>query len=328
VRVLLADRFPDHHTDRLRQLGHAVTRLPEVSADNLPGALQDHQIVVVRSTRVSSATIDAGASLRLIVRAGSGTDTIDVDAAARRDIAVCNVPGRNALAVAELAVGLLLAIDRRIPEQVGDLRAGRWQKGTYQAADGIAGRAVGIVGLGDIGLAVAQRLAAFETRLHAVASTDRDPERQRRAEQLGMTFVPDISALAGSCDVLTFHVPLSERTRGLIGEPLVSQVPVGAILINTSRGDLVDPATLLPALDERNLRVGLDVHPDEPSASSGVIDTALARHPHVYGTHHVGASTSQAQDAVADGVVEVIAAFDAGKLRNCINRDRLTDVAR
>lgn len=328
MRVLVADPLPAAQRDRLRDLGHAVTITSELSADRLPDAVADHEVVVVRSTRVGASALEAGSALRLVVRAGSGTDTIDVDAAARHGIAVCNVPGRNAVAVAELAVGLVLAIDRRLPEQIADLRAGRWRKGVYATATGIAGRHVGVVGLGEIGLAFIQRMAAFDTRVHAIAADGRDPERQARAEALGVRFVPDLSALAETCDVLSFHVPLSESTRGLLGEPLVSQVPEGAILINTSRGDLVDPPALLAALDERGLLAGLDVHPDEPGGNSGTMDTRLARHPRVYGTHHVGASTAQAQASVADGVVEVITAFAAGELRNCVNGVQLAGADR
>lgn len=328
MRVLIADRLPDGHCASLRDDGHDLTESPDLSADDLVAGIADHEVLVVRSTRVTAAVIDAATSLRLVVRAGSGTDTIDVGAAAGRGIAVCNVPGRNAIAVAELAVGLVLAIDRRIPEQVTDLREGRWRKGEYQTATGICGRSVGVVGLGDIGLEFAARMAAFGTHVHGVADPGRDTERQRRAEQIGITFVADLPTLAATCDILSFHVPLSDRTRGIIGEPLVTQVPEGAILINTSRGDLVDPDALLDALDDRSLWVGLDAHPDEPAGGSGVIETRLSRHPRVYGTHHVGASTEQAQTAVADGVVETLRAFARGEVRNCVNDSALAGATR
>ena len=319
MRILIADRLPEGHLEQFRADGHDLTEAPELGADDLPTALGDHEVLVVRSTRVTAEALAAATALRLVIRAGSGTDTIDSEAAADRDIAVCNVPGRNAIAVAELAVGLVLAIDRRIPEQVTDLRGGRWRKGEYQTATGICGRSVGVVGLGDIGLAFAARMQAFGTLVHGVADPNRAADRQRRAEEIGITFVADLPTLAATCDILSFHVPLSDRTRGIIGEPLVSQVPHGAILINTSRGDLVDPEPLLGALDTRGLRVGLDVHPDEPTGASGAIETRLSRHRRVYGTHHVGASTQQAQTAVADGVVDTLRAFTRGEVRNCVN---------
>lgn len=319
MRILIADRLPEGHGEQLRSDGHELTDAPETGADDLVTALGDHEVLVVRSTRVTAEALAAATALRLVIRAGSGTDTIDTEAAADRGIAVCNVPGRNAIAVAELAVGLVLAIDRRIPEQVTDLREGRWRKGEYQTATGICGRSVGVIGLGDIGLEFAARMRAFGTRVHGVADANRAADRQRRAEEIGITFVADLPTLAARCDILSFHVPLSDRTRGIIGEPLVSQVPDGAMLINTSRGDLVDPEPLLAALDTRGLRVGLDVHPDEPTGASGPIETRLSRHPQVYGTHHVGASTEQAQTAVADGVVDTLRAFARGEVRNRVN---------
>ncbi len=321
MRVLIADRLPERHRASLRDDGHVLTEAADLSADDLVTAIGEHEVLVVRSTRVTAAALAAAGCLRLVIRAGSGTDTIDLEAATDRGVAVCNVPGRNAIAVAELAVGLVLAIDRRIPEQVTDLREGRWRKGEYQTATGICGRAVGVVGLGDIGLEFAARMQAFGTLVHGVADPNRAADRQRRAEEIGITFVTDLPTLAATCDILSFHVPLSDRTRGIIGEPLVSQVPDGAILINTSRGDLVDPGPLLAALDARGLRVGLDVHPDEPTAASGVIETRLSRHPQVYGTHHVGASTDQAQTAVADGVVDTLRAFARGEVRNRVNAE-------
>jgi D-3-phosphoglycerate dehydrogenase / 2-oxoglutarate reductase len=323
MQVLIADRFPDAHRDVLTTDGHGIRYEPDADTDALPGLLADAEVLIVRSTRVPAPALVAAPSLRLIVRAGSGTDTIDVGAASAAGIAVCNVPGRNALAVAELAFALLLAIDRRIPDQVADLRAGRWRKADYQRARGIAGRRVGIVGLGEIGLAFAERARAFGCVLHALVRDDRPPGTESRAAALGIEMLGDLPTLARTCDVLSFHIPLNTQTRGLIGADLLEYVQPEAILINTSRGDLVDPAALLAAVERKGIRVGLDTHPDEPATGEASFDSALVRHPNVYGTHHVGASTAQAQLAVADGTLEVVAAFAAGVLRDCVNADAL-----
>lgn len=323
MRVLVADRLPEPHVEALRER-HEVTYDPGLTAEALPAAVGDHEALVVRSTRVEPDCLAAAGGLRVVLRAGAGTDTIDVAGAGERGIAVCNLPGRNAVAVAELAMGLLLSIDRRIPEQVADLRAGRWRKGHYATgARGIAGRNVGIAGLGQIGLAFAERVAAFGATLRSVGSPRRDPERQQRAEALGIRFVDDFEALAESCDVLSFHLPSVPSTRGVIGQPLLSHVQPGTIILNTSRGDLVDAPALLAELEPRDLYVGLDVYPDEPSAPEGEVDSKLARHPRVTGTHHVGASTAQAQTAVADGVLEVLAALERGERPHCVNEDAL-----
>jgi D-3-phosphoglycerate dehydrogenase / 2-oxoglutarate reductase len=324
VRVLVADRLPDAQVARLRER-HEVSYEPELTSATLADHLPGSEALVVRSTRVTEEVLDAADALRLVLRAGAGTDTIDKAAATRLGIAVCNLPGRNSLAVAELAVALLLCLDRRVPEQVADLREGRWRKGYYaKQARGIAGRRVGVVGLGQIGLAFAERVAAFGVDLYALGGRGRDPDRQRRAEAIGVRFVEDLPALAGTCDVLSFHLPSTEGTRWLIGPELLPHVQPGTILINTSRGDLVDAPALLRALDDKQLWVGLDVYPDEPSEPEADIDLELARHPRVYGTHHVGASTAQAQLAVADGVIELLDAFERGELPHCVNADQLS----
>lgn len=323
MRVLIADRLPEGHVATLEER-HEVTYEPGLAAEDLVDAIGAHEALVVRSTKVRRDCLDAAEGLRVILRAGAGTDTIDVTAAGERGIAVCNLPGRNAVAVAELAMGLLLSIDRRIPEQVADLRAGRWRKGHYAVgARGIAGRNVGVAGLGQIGLAFAARVAAFDVTLYSVGSPRREAERQRRADALGIRFVDDLEALAEACDVLSFHLPSVPSTRGVIGQPLLSHVQPGTIILNTSRGDLVDASALLAELEPRDLYVGLDVYPDEPAAPEGAVDSELARHPRVTGTHHVGASTAQAQDAVADGVLEVLDAIARGDRPHCVNEDAL-----
>lgn len=318
MRILVADAFEG--VDALRDAGHDVVEEPGLGPDDLPGRLAGVDALVVRSTRVTAATIDAADDLALIVRAGAGTNTIDKDAAAARGIYVCNTPGRNAIAVAELALGLILAIDRAIPDNVADLRAGRWDKKRYAQARGLAGRSLGIVGCGDIGLALAARAAACEMVVRAVAKPDRDEATTTRLDELGVELVADLETLASSCDVLSFHVPATPATEGLVGEDLLSHVPHGGWIINTSRGEIVDEQALLAAIDAKDLRVGLDVYRGEPDAKQAEgWEHPLAQHPNVYGTHHIGASTQQAQQAIADETVAVIEAFARGELRNCVN---------
>lgn len=328
MRVLVADRLPEDHVAALD--GRYDLRYePGLTAEALTDELAGHQALVVRSTKVTARALDAADELRFVLRAGAGTDTIDVAAAGDRGIAVCNLPGRNAAAVAELAIGLLLSLDRQLPEQVGDLRAGRWRKGHYaKQARGIAGRNIGVIGLGQIGLAFAERMVVFGAQVHAVGGRDRDADRQRRAEDLGVRFVEGLRELATTCDVLSFHLPAAETTRGIIGPSLLQHVRPGTIVLNTSRGDLVDAAALLQAIEDKQLLVGLDVYPEEPSEPEATIDLALARHPRVHGTHHVGASTVQAQLAVADGVVDALEAFERGERPNCVNEELLAGTVR
>lgn len=319
MRVLIADAFPEPHRRQLEELGHVCTVAHELDGDRLPAAIGDHDVLIVRSTVVTEDALEASGPLGLVVRAGSGTDTIDLDAAAHRGIFVCNVPGRNAIAVAELAFGLLLAIDRNIPDNVRDLRDGRWDKRRYSRAPGLFGRPVGVVGLGDIGVEFARRAAAFGMDVHGIAKDGRDPAALTAIEDLDISLVEDLPTLARTCPILSFHVPANDETRGMVGRELLQHVPAGAVIINTSRGEIVDEDALIEAMDDKNVRAGVDVFRDEPASKHGSFDSALARHPNVYGTHHIGASTEQAQHAIADEVVAILQAFETGEIRNCVN---------
>src|SRR5262245_8318881 len=157
ARVLIADALEAEELAPLHNAGLDVVFRPELTAETLPGAVAGFKVLVVRSTKVTAETIRAGRELALIVRAGSGTNNIDVAAASAQGIFVSNCPGKNSAAVAELAIGLMVALDRRIPDNVGDLRAGRWNKKLYSEAGGLKGRVLGLVGFGSIAREVAQR---------------------------------------------------------------------------------------------------------------------------------------------------------------------------
>jgi D-3-phosphoglycerate dehydrogenase / 2-oxoglutarate reductase len=321
MKILIADAFPDDHRARLAERGHECVFEPDLTADQLPDRIADFEGLVVRSTVVSADTLRGGESLRFVIRAGSGTNTIDIETATERGIHVCNVPGRNAIAVAELAFGLLLALDRRIPDNVIDLRSGRWDKRRYAKARGILGRRIGVIGLGRIGLAFAERAAAFGAEVYALAKPDRDPELADRAAAIGVSYVDDLTDLAQTCDVLSLHLPAASQTRELVDRDFLEHVRPGAIILNTSRGEIIDEDALIEAMDAKGVRAGLDVYAAEPGQRVGEFDSRLARHPNVYGTHHIGASTEQAQQAVAEEVVRMIDAYQDGEVVNCVNLD-------
>ncbi|MEZ5165774.1 MAG: NAD(P)-dependent oxidoreductase, partial [Acidimicrobiales bacterium] len=304
MRILLADSLPDLAVDRLRSAGDEVVVDGSLTADDLPGAIAGHEVLVVRSTRVTAETLAAADRLGLIVRAGAGTNTIDCEAAAARGVFVCNVPGMNSLAVAELTLGLLLAVDRRIPDATADLREGRWEKGRYARADGLFGKTFGIIGLGDIGLATAARAAAFGMEVIAQDKPDRPSAKRAEAIRAGVTFVPTREALLARSDVVSLHVPGGPATERLVDAAFLAMMKDRAILLNTSRGEVIDEDALLAAMDARGIRAGLDVFADEPGGSSAPFESRLARHPSVVATHHIGASTEQAQLATADGAVD------------------------
>jgi D-3-phosphoglycerate dehydrogenase len=318
MRVLFADAVDPSTVAALTEQGHECATEPKSSADDLPTRIPGFEALVVRSTKVTAATIEAADALELIIRAGAGTNTIDVEAASEVGIYVTNVPGRNAIAVAELTMGLLLAIDRRIADNVADLRAGSWNKTTYGKADGVFGKTIGIIGLGDIGIAVAERAAAFGLQVRAVRK-DRDEAVEEAIRAIGIELVDSLEDLFATSDIVTIHVPALPETAGMFDAKLLGGMKEGAILLNTSRGDVVDEAALLDAIETRGLRVGLDVYPDEPGSGTTRWSSKLAQHPNVVGTHHIGASTAQAQRAVADGVVEIVEAFVRGEILNCVN---------
>ena len=319
MHLLFADRMPEQTIVDLEARGHTCVMEPGLAADELAGRIAGFDGLVVRSTKVRRAVFEAADRLVLVIRAGAGTNTIDTDAAASHGVFVCNVPGRNAAAVAELTLGLLLAIDRRIADNVRDVREGHWDKQRYSKAEGLLGSTMGIIGLGSIGFSVAERAAAFGIRVQALAKADRSAAASARAEELGITLCDTLEELVSTSDIVSLHVPSNAATKHLVDEAFLARMRPGAILLNTSRGDVVDEAALLAALDAGRVRAALDVFADEPGAGAAEWDSPLARHPRVVATHHIGASTAQAQAAVAAGVVEIVDAFAAGEARNCVN---------
>jgi D-3-phosphoglycerate dehydrogenase / 2-oxoglutarate reductase len=319
MRILTADSLDAFAVDALVGRGHDVLVDPALTADDLPEHLDGVQVLIVRSTRVTADALAAGHSLQLVIRAGAGTNTIDTDAAAAAGIFVCSVPGRNAVAVAELTLGLILASDRRIADNVAAARAGTWNKKEFSKARGLLGSSLGIVGLGDIGIAVAQRAAGFGVDLMALERAGRRGDRMDQIRALGIELVDGLDTLAARSDVLTVHVPGSAQTAGLIDAHVLGLMRDGSLLVNTSRGDVVDEAALLAEVDSGRLRAALDVYADEPSSGSAAWTSELAQHPSVVATHHIGASTEQAQRAVAEGVVDIVLGFAGGRVINCVN---------
>jgi len=321
MRILVADSLRQGPIDELEARGHTCEVDAGIGAGDLPDRIAGVDVLVVRSTKVAAEVFEAADRLGLVVRAGAGTNTIDTAAAASRGVMVANVPGRNAAAVAELTLGLLLAVDRRIADGVADLRAGRWRKKEYGRANGLLGSTIGIVGLGAIGLLVAERAAAFGMRVQAVAK-ERAPHVEAQVADLGIAMVDSLEDLVATSDVVSLHVPGGADTTCLVDRDMIARMRPDAILLNTSRGDVVDEEALLEALDAGRVRAGLDVWADEPGSGRAEWTSALAQHPRVVGSHHVGASTEQAQQATAAGVVEVVDAFARGEARNCVNLDR------
>ena len=302
----------------IEKLGYRCHLRPDLRDEALAEALSGRQVLLVRSTRITDRVLEGAADLGWIIRAGAGYNTIDCEAAARRAIWVSNVPGRNSIAVAELTMGLMLALDRRIPDNVIAIRRKEWRKKEFSQARGLLGKTLGIVGMGRIGIEVARRAHGFGLRLLAVEKT-RSLEMRDQMDELGVTSVSRLEELFEASDIITLHVPATPATAGMVSADLLSRMKPGSFLINTARSTLVDESALLAALDHQDLWVGMDVFADEPASASEAWDSLLAMHPRVYTTHHIGASTRQAQDAIASEVVHMLADYARGQVRNVVN---------
>jgi D-3-phosphoglycerate dehydrogenase / 2-oxoglutarate reductase len=335
--VLVADKFEQSGLDGLKAVGCQVVSEPGLEGEALTTAIRETgaDVLVVRSTKVTEAMFDAG-RLALVVRAGAGYNTIDVAAASTRGIYVSNCPGRNAIAVAELTLGLMLALDRRIPDNVVELRAGRWNKKEFARARGLFGQTLGVLGCGNIAREVIVRAASFGMPIvlwsRRFAGRSGVPTRAEMEELglsdvagLSLTLAPTPEETASQCDVLTLHLALAPATRGIVNRVLLSKLRPGSSLVNTSRGELIDQAALAEAVTRRGIRAALDVFENEPAAATADFSSPLASLPGVYGTHHIGASTDQAQEAIAAETVRIIRAFkETGRVPNVVNLARRT----
>jgi D-3-phosphoglycerate dehydrogenase / 2-oxoglutarate reductase len=326
MKVLVADKFEQSGIDGLKTAGCDVVYQPDLKDDALAQALRDTaaDVLVVRGTAVTAAMLEAGA-LSLVVRAGAGYNTIDVATASKRGIYVSNCPGKNAIAVAELAFALLLAIDRRVPDNVAELRAGRWNKSEYSKARGLFGRTLGLLGYGNIGQEMAKRAHAFGMPI-VVWSRRFATGKERVADApVPMQLAQSPGEVAERSDVLSVHLALNADTKGLVGAAVLDKLKPGSYFINTSRAEVVDYAALDKVIRERNVRVGLDVFAAEPAGGTGEFKDAIVALQNVYGTHHIGASTDQAQDAIAAETVRIVASYkDTGKVPNVVNLAKKT----
>ena len=317
MKVLIADSLEASGIAGLEKLGFELVYDPELKDDKLVEAIRDSQaeVLVVRSTKVNEAMLSAG-RLSLVVRAGAGYNTIDVKAASSRGIFVSNCPGKNSIAVAELAFALLLALDRRIADNVADLRGGKWNKKEYSKARGVYGQTIGIIGLGQIGHEMIRRAGAFGMDVIGW-SRSLTPET---AAEMGIAFRQTIIEVAHECDILSVHLALTPDTRGIVSAAVFDAMKPGAFFLNTSRAELVDQAALSNAVNQKGIRAGLDVFAGEPSTATGDFTDEIVKLPGVYGTHHIGASTEQAQEAIAAETVRILRTFkETGKVPNVVN---------
>ncbi len=318
MKVLIADKFEQSGQDGLREINCEVSYQPDLKDDALVAAIRETkpEVLVVRSTKVTESALDAGGSLALVLRAGAGYNTIDVAAASKRGIYVSNCPGKNSIAVAELAFALMLALDRRIADNVITLRGGEWNKKEFSRARGLYGRTLGLIGTGRIGQEVITRAHAFG--MHVVAwSRHLTPER---AAELNVERKDDPLDVARDADIVSVHLALNSDTHSFINAEFFDAMREGAYIVNTSRGEVIDQSALTAAMHTRGVRAGLDVYANEPTSATSEFTDAIRNEANLYGTHHIGASTDQAQEAIAAETVRIVKTFkETGRVPNVVN---------
>ena len=322
MRVLIADKFEQSGRDGLEAIGCEVSYQPDLKDEALVEAVRTEapDVLVVRGTKVTEPMLGAG-QIKLVVRAGAGYNTIDVAAASRRGIYVSNCPGKNSIAVAELAFALILALDRRIPDNVMALRRGEWNKKEFSKARGLYGRTLGLVGVGKIGQEMIPRARAFGMPVIAWSRS----LTQERATALGVEYKATPVEVAREADIVSVHVALNPDTKGFLGADFFSAMRRGAYFINTARGEVVDQPALIDAMKSRGIRAGLDVYAGEPTSATAEFADGIRNEASLYGTHHIGASTDQAQEAIAAETVRIVREFkETGKVPNVVNLARQT----
>ncbi len=321
MKVLIADKFSEAHIERLKKLGCEVAYHPNAKAAELPALAAHSKILVVRGKEVSGETLKASDQLALVLRAGAGVNTIDVKTASARGVFVSNCPGKNSIAVAELVFALLLAIDRRVPDNVAALRAHKWNKKEFSKADGLHGKTLGVIGVGQIGREVIARARAFGLQVIAW-SRSLTPEK---SGELGAEYCAEVDDVFRRADIVTLHCALKPETRKLVNAARLALMKPNAVLINTSRGEIIDQSALVAALKAGKIRAGLDVFDPEPAESVADFADPILDLANFYGTHHIGASTEQAQEAIAEEAIRIIETFvKTGKVLNCVNLARRT----
>lgn len=310
-QVLVADALPLEEMEPLEQAGIGVVDRRGVDAAGLIREIPRYVGLLVRSrTQVGAELLQAAGDLRVVGRAGTGVDNIDVEAATRAGVLVMNVPGGNTLAAAEHTIALLMALARHVVPAAAGLREGTWERKGFVGVQ-VTGRTLGVVGLGRIGREVARRAQGLGMKV-IVHDPLLAPEA---AEEMGFTFA-SLEELAAGSDFLTVHVPLVAGTRHLVGRELLEHARTGIHILNVARGGVVDEEALLEALESgRVAGAALDVFEQEPPQN-----TRLLRHPRVLATPHLGASTAEAQRSVARQIAGQVAAYlTRGVVRNAVN---------
>ena len=296
-RIVIAEEIADAGLDRLRSAGFIVDAQLNKSAEELHAILDGAHALIVRSaTMVDAAMLAAGKQLVVVARAGVGLDNIDVEAATKQGVMVVNAPQSNVLSAAEHTMALILSIARNVPQAHSALTAGRWERSKWEGIE-LAGKTLGILGLGRIGTLVAQRARAFDMRLVAY-----DPYvSAERGRELGVEMTT-LERVVEQADVLTIHLPKNKETTGIINAHTLKRAKRSLRIVNVARGGIADEADLAEALRNGTIAgAALDVFTKEP-----VTDSPLFGLGNIVVTPHLGASTREAQDRAGEVVADMV----------------------
>ena len=301
IKVLVSDPISENAINLLKSKGLIVDEKPEISHEELKRIIEQYHVLIVRSrTKVTRDIIDSGRNLKIIARAGVGLDNIDVEYAKSKGITILNAPEAPTIAVAELTIGLMIAIARGICLGNMALKEGRWIKKQLMGFE-LYGKTLGIIGFGRIGKEVAKRAKAFGMNVIAISRRD----ISREARELGVEVAKDLDDLLRKSDIITLHVPLTPKTYHMIGEREFSIMKDGVVIINTARGAVIDGKALLKALKSGKVyAAGLDVYEHEPPQEDW--EWELIRHPRVIAVPHIGAQTREAQEKAGMIIAEKI----------------------
>lgn len=318
VKILIADSLSDEVVKTLRNDGNFVHMNPSITDKTLPTEIQDYDVLIVRSTKVTREAIENAKNLALIVRAGAGVNTIDIKAASEKGIYVTNTPGCNADAVAELTIGQIIACDRQIVQNSINLRSGKWTKKKFLNSQGLKGRTLGLLGAGNVAQRVMKIAHAIGMNIIVWSYFFDDND----AKRLGVTRVLDKMDVARNADVISIHIPYMKETHHSISKEFFDAMKPGAILINTARGEIVDTQALAAAIKEKGIRAGVDVYENEPSTGMGDFDQTEYAELLSSSTCHIGGSTEQASELIALETIRVVQTYiRTGEPLNCVNID-------
>jgi D-3-phosphoglycerate dehydrogenase len=314
LKILVADSISTKGVDLLRGNGELhVDVKTGLKENDLLAIVADYSAIVVRSqTKITAKVIDAAKKLKVVGRAGVGVDNVDVDAATRRGVIVMNTPAGNTISTAEHAFSLLVSIARNIPQAHGSVKAGQWDRKSYEGVE-LHGKTIGIVGMGRIGTEITRRAIAFGMRPVAY-----DPYLSpSRARSLQVELYEDLDDVLSRADFLTLHMPLTTETLHLINSDRMAKMKRGARIVNCARGGLIDENALFEALKSGQIAAAaLDVYETEPPPA----DFPLRTLPNVVFTPHLGASTAEAQESVGVEIAEAIrSVLLDGVIRNAVN---------